>query len=1276
MFRLQLVFFLLLTGGAAAQQPKLAMPTGHGISIIDMALSYDGKYVATASDDRTIILWETETGRQIHTLAGHTAYADNVWFSNDDKTIYSASREEHAFFSWDKETGILRRKTTLEGGTLAQIKLSDSNNCLYTTGFDGYISCYDLNTGKKRFRIQSYKSVIETLEFSTDESKFIIASDDGVKELSAADGKLLREFPVKPYMMISAYYTTDNKKILVSSIDSVGKNGEKRNQSIVKVFDAASGKFLEDITGADTRFEVQYAANGSNRIILDYYNSSLTLLKIQGGDTLFTTPVSYRSFGFIGTEKKDQLYTVNNNELSIWDAVIGKKINSVSLPFKKVNCVKPVMNGTFLLIGSGENGMSVLQEIKTGKEKTRLTGQSFISYYPKFSPDGNFIYNLSTDFTIKKWNKSTGRLDKVFRGHSDFIIYHRLLKQENRMLTVGLDGSAIVWDTRLSAPLFVLELPKVSESDKYELNDEGTRMIGRVGHTFIRIWDIENGTDHKDIIKPDANIRDIALSPDGKKLAVTSWDTVAFIIDVATGNILQTCRQPGVEGSKLCFSPDNSKLLLLNWSTTFVMDVATGKMLGQTKTGNESLMPGKYSADGSFFITQSHDSTIHVWRSSDISMISTLRFTEGVPVLSFFDSRNRLITQSSDNLTRLWDIQTGKVLQTFKGPMGGDVNRTADTLVTAYNNEWMLYSMADGKLIYKSLIMGDDNLVLDEKGRYDGNEVARKLVYLTCGTEIIELDQVKDQLWIPDLAGRLLKGETIGSKTIDELGICELTPKVERVQNIGSAYHFKIIPRRGGLGETVLYVNGIESGRYKPAELKQTATGYELLVVKESLTSFFIAGQENTVTAKAYTSDNAVSSRGAVVTSKENKTATAPNLYAIMIGVSDYKGSELDLKYAAKDANDISAALAATARKLFNINGNEHVFLYNLTTEKDRYLMPEKNNIKKTIAEIAKKTTSNDVLLLFFAGHGVMAGEADKKQFYFLTADASTLASTAAVKDVGISTTELTEWMKPQNIKAQKRILVFDACNSGQAIKDFVKMGGNDQQYMAARSDDKSQLVKAIDKLNEKSGLFILSASASDQSAYEMGRYSQGLLTYSLLKAIKEQPDILEDGKYLNVSRWFNAAEKTVNELAKETGARQQPQIVSTTNFNIGIVDEEVMAKIVLPQEKPLFAASNFQNSDEAVADDDLELSKMVNLQLSDLATRGSDSKIVYVTATNSPDAWSLSGRYTVKGNSITAQVNVKQSKAIKHRFEINGTMDKLKELATAITEKAAEMVK
>jgi hypothetical protein len=299
----------------------------------------------------------------------------------------------------------------------------------------------------------------------------------------------------------------------------------------------------------------------------------------------------------------------------------------------------------------------------------------------------------------------------------------------------------------------------------------------------------------------------------------------------------------------------------------------------------------------------------------------------------------------------------------------------------------------------------------------------------------------------------------------------------------------------------------------------------------------------------------------------------------------------------------------------------------------------------------------------------------EKNQFYFLTADASNATVSGALKDVGISTDELTEWIKPQTMKAQKRILIFDACNSGQAIKEIISMGKGGQNFLAARGDEKSKQVKAIEKLNERSGMFILSASASDQKAYEMGKYNQGALTYSLLKAIKEEPDILEDRKYLNISRWFNAAEKSVGEMARETGARQQPQIVSTTNFNIGVVDEEVRNKIVLPFEKPMFTRSDFRNTDLRV--DNLKLRNLIDKELDEISGNISDALIMYSPEYDGVNVYAISGDYIVKGNDVSVSVILtKGGTDIKSKFEIKGLVNQPGLIAKSIVAETINWLK
>jgi hypothetical protein len=341
-------------------------------------------------------------------------------------------------------------------------------------------------------------------------------------------------------------------------------------------------------------------------------------------------------------------------------------------------------------------------------------------------------------------------------------------------------------------------------------------------------------------------------------------------------------------------------------------------------------------------------------------------------------------------------------------------------------------------------------------------------------------------------------------------------------------------------------------------------------------------------------------------------------------------------------------------------------------TAAGRDQFPEKNSIRQLFKEISSKAQPNDILMIFFAGHGVV--ESEKNQFYFLTADASNVTVSGALKNVGISTEEIAEWIKPQVMKAQKRILIFDACNSGQAIKEMISLNQNGQNVLASRGDDKSKQAKAIEKLNEKSGMFILSASASDQKAYEMGKYNQGVLTYSLLKAIKEQPEILEDRQYLNISRWFNAAEKTVVELARETGARQQPQLVSTSNFNIGVVDDDVRNKIVLPFEKLLFTRSEFRNAELRL--DNLKLRNLVDKRLSEISDNGSGNLFLYNPDYDGANVYSLNGDYSIKGNETVISVLIIKGEAeIVHRFEIKSDISKPEPIADTIVNKFLQWV-
>jgi hypothetical protein len=178
-------------------------------------------------------------------------------------------------------------------------------------------------------------------------------------------------------------------------------------------------------------------------------------------------------------------------------------------------------------------------------------------------------------------------------------------------------------------------------------------------------------------------------------------------------------------------------------------------------------------------------------------------------------------------------------------------------------------------------------------------------------------------------------------------------------------------------------------------------------------------------------------------------------------------------------------------------------------------------------------------LCLFFAGHGLMAGPANKKQFYILTKEAVSFKSASGFKNDGISTTEILEWMKPAKNKSAEEALIFDACNSGQAITDFRSNAMATQAFMSMGGNDKSQQVRSVDKLNENQVFLFFRHQPLIKVLTRLLKLSQGLLTYALLNAVKTNTNILESDSLLSIVKWFEVAGETVTKMIKENGAIQ-----------------------------------------------------------------------------------------------------------------------------------------
>ncbi|MFN6274728.1 MAG: NACHT and WD repeat domain-containing protein, partial [Microcystis sp.] len=121
---------------------------GHNDGVWSVSFSPDGKTLATGSEDKTIKLWNVETGEEIRTLKGHNGHVYSASFSSDGKTLASGS-EDTTIKLWNLETGQEIRTLTGHNETVNSVSFSPDGKTLATGSGDNTIKLWDVETGEE-----------------------------------------------------------------------------------------------------------------------------------------------------------------------------------------------------------------------------------------------------------------------------------------------------------------------------------------------------------------------------------------------------------------------------------------------------------------------------------------------------------------------------------------------------------------------------------------------------------------------------------------------------------------------------------------------------------------------------------------------------------------------------------------------------------------------------------------------------------------------------------------------------------------------------------------------------------------------------------------------------------------------------------------------------------------------------------------------------------------------------------------------------------------------
>lgn len=219
----------------------IKMIPAHKKNIRAIAISKDGKYSASCSDDKIIKVWGGIFEKEINQIEEKDVI-NTIAFSNDAKriaygmgSIYDVAQENFVIKIWDVEQRKELMTLSSHKDIVSSVAFSPDNNFFVSASWDKTIKLWDLNTGKVIREFIGHKEKIQSVVFSSD-GTFIASGgwDDVIRVWDVNTGKEIKTFRGHSNDVLDVKFSLDNKYIASSSRDNT-----------VKLWEFESGKLLQ-----------------------------------------------------------------------------------------------------------------------------------------------------------------------------------------------------------------------------------------------------------------------------------------------------------------------------------------------------------------------------------------------------------------------------------------------------------------------------------------------------------------------------------------------------------------------------------------------------------------------------------------------------------------------------------------------------------------------------------------------------------------------------------------------------------------------------------------------------------------------------------------------------------------------------------------------------------------------------------------------------------------------------------------------------------------------
>jgi len=587
--------------------------SGHQAGAIAVAISPDGKMIASGGADNNVILWN-QYGKQQNILkedreiTSHQGSVNDIAFSPDGELIASASVDKTVKLS--NRDGTLFKTLKRHSDNVNAVAFSPDGELMATASDDRTVILWD-REGTFRYSLSAHSDRVNAVAFSPDGKLMATASDDRTVKLWNREGTFLYSLDGHADEVNAVAFSPDGKVIATASDDKTVKLWNLDDPGIATL--EGHGKQVNAVAFSP---DSSVIATASNDGTVKLWWADGTLLDTLSGH--------------------------------------GDKVNSVSFSFDGETIASASEDNTVRLWKLNKfNPNNFLNILYEHRDEVRAVA---------FSPDGEYIASASDDNTVKLWRTRDSKLLMTLR-ETDQVWDIAFSPDGQLIATASRNKEVKVWNLDGTLRRTIFESDKVN---RVSFSPDGQIIATASDDNTVKLWR-RDGSFLATLEGHSDKVNSVNFSPDGK-LIVSGGSDNSIKIWNDSGTLLSTLKAHHGPVNGVSFSPDGKMLISAGVDNKIKLWKRDGILLKFVPTFSEqaeSVNEVVFSPDGEMIASVSADDTIKIWTRDDNlgwkEAIALYEHTDAVKGVAFSPDGKSLISGGNDNRVIWWNLE--KVLQ-------------------------------------------------------------------------------------------------------------------------------------------------------------------------------------------------------------------------------------------------------------------------------------------------------------------------------------------------------------------------------------------------------------------------------------------------------------------------------------------------------------------------------------------------------------------------------------------------------------------------------------